>query len=155
MIIKNLSYLFHLFSASSKKGEEYNDNLIITQINLNCFKDKEGENNPLKRYSLREDNTNKLYIKNIAIYDLNIVKCHEIYYNEDNKETLPNYIKWGAFIFYKELEKIPDILKSFLTEKEKKIIMAGLNKLTHEDLFYTEEEALEWEEWERRSIEKR
>ena len=38
MVIKNLSYLFHLFSSSSKSGEEYNDNLIVTQINLNCFK---------------------------------------------------------------------------------------------------------------------
>lgn len=31
--------------------------------------------------------------------------------------------------------------------------MDGINKLTHEDLFYTEEEALEWAEWERRTIE--
>ena len=31
--------------------------------------------------------------------------------------------------------------------------MDKLNKLTREDLFYTEEEALEWAEWERRSIE--
>ena len=40
MIIKNLSYLFHLFTASSKKGEKYNDDLIVTQINLNCFEEK-------------------------------------------------------------------------------------------------------------------
>lgn len=31
--------------------------------------------------------------------------------------------------------------------------MDKLNKLTSEDLFYSEEVALEWEEWERRSIE--
>ena len=31
--------------------------------------------------------------------------------------------------------------------------MAGIDKLTREDLFYSEKEALEWAEWERRSIE--
>ena len=31
--------------------------------------------------------------------------------------------------------------------------MGNLSKLTKEDLFYTEEEALEWAEWERKSIE--
>ena len=151
MIVKNLSYLFHLFSASSKKGEAYNDNLIVTQINLNCY--KEDDEKPLKKYSLREDDTNKLYVKNVIIYDLNVVKCHEIYYNEIDKRNLPNYIKWGALIFSKELEEIPDIVDSFLTSKEMNIIMASIDKLTREDLFYTEEESLEWEEWERKSIE--
>ena len=152
LIVKNLSYLFHLFSSSSKKGETYNDNLVVTQINLNCY--KEDNDKPLKRYNLREDDTNKLYVKNIAIYDLNIVKCHEIYYNELKKENLPNYIKWGALIFSKELEDIPDILDSFLSKKEKNIIMASIDKLTHEDFFYTKEESLKWEEWERKTIEK-
>ena len=151
MIVKNLSYLFHLFSASSKKGEAYNDNLIVTQINLNCY--KEEDDKPLKRYSLREDDTNKLYVKNVIIYDLNVVKCHEIYYNEVDKGNLPNYIKWGTLIFSKELEDIPNILDSFLTIKEMSMIMAGIDKLTREDLFYTEEEALQWAEWERKSIE--
>ena len=82
LIVKNLSYLFHLFASSSKKGEEYNDNLIVTQINLNCFKGFDyNEIKPLSRYSLREDDTNKLYVKNVAIYELNVLKCFELYYN--------------------------------------------------------------------------
>ena len=32
MIVKNLSYLFHLFTSSSKKGEEYNDDLTIALL---------------------------------------------------------------------------------------------------------------------------
>ena len=152
MIVKNFSYLFHLFSSSSIKYEKYNDDLIVTQINLNCYKENNNDN-PLKKYSLREDDTNKLYVKNVIIYDLNIVKCHEIYYNELKKEKLPNYIKWGALIFNENIEEMPDILASFLSNEEMNCIMAGIDKLTHEDLLYTEQEALAWAEWERRSIE--
>lgn len=152
LIVKNLSYIFHLFSTSTKRGEEYEDDLIIFQINLNCFKEIE-DNIPLKKYSLREETTNKLYLKNIGIYDLNVVKCHELYYNEPNKDKLPNYIKWGALIYSKDIRAMSSIMDSFLSKKEKDIIMAGLDKLTHDDLFYTEKEAQEWEEWERKSIE--
>ena len=115
MIVKNLSYLFHLFSSSSKRCEEYNDDLIVTQINLNCFYNGDEEEKPLRRYSLREDDTNKLYVKNVIIYDLNVVKCRELYYNCDRKEKLPNYIKWGAFIFTKDIENMPLILENFLS----------------------------------------
>lgn len=51
MIVKNLSYLFKLFSLSFKSGDEYNDNLIVTQININCFKDKRCDWNEIKPLS--------------------------------------------------------------------------------------------------------
>lgn len=153
LLIKNLSYLFNLFSNSTKKSEKYNDNLIIKQININCYKDKNyTEINPLSRYHLREDDTNKLYLKNVAIYELNVVKCHELYYNTSNHDDLPNYVKWGAFIYSNSIEEISSITKDILEFRERKLIMDKLNKLTREDLFYTEEEALEWAEWERNSI---
>ena len=152
-LVKNLSYLFQLFSSSSKKSEKYNDNLIVQQININCFKDKNSkEIKPLSKYHLREDDTNKLYVKNIAIYELNVVKCHELYYNTINKQELPNYIKWGTLIYSDNIKEIAEITKDILAFKERKLIMDKLNKLTREDLFYTEEEALEWAEWERNSI---
>lgn len=153
VLVKNLSYLFNLFTSSSKKGEKYNENLIVTQINLNCYKEvKYGNVQPLSIYHLREDKTNELYIKNIAIYDLNVVKCSFVYYNEDNKKDLPNYIKWGALIYSRTCEEILEVAKDVLSFKERKTIMGILDKLTHEDLFYSEEEALEWAEWERNSI---
>ena len=150
LIIKNLSYLFQLFTSSSKKGEEYNDDLVVMQINLNCYKDELFK--PLSKYLLQEDNTHKIYVKNLAIFDLNVVKCHELYYNLDNKEDIPNYIRWGALIYCNNINDIPDIVEGILTNEERNRIMSKLSKLTREDLFYTEEEALEWAEWERRSI---
>ena len=39
-MVKNLSYAFDLFSTFTKKGEKYNKNLRVLQINLNCYKDR-------------------------------------------------------------------------------------------------------------------
>jgi len=153
LAIKNLSYLFQLFSTSFKKGDKYNENLIIMQINLNCFKLKDWDQvEPLSKYCLREENSNKIYLKNIAIYELNVVKCHELYYNKKNKEDIPNYIKWGSLIYCSDIKEIPNIVSGIMTLKERNWIMDNLSKLTRDDLFMTEEEALEWADWERNSI---
>ena len=150
LIIKNLSYLCSLFATSTKRGEEYNEDMLVMQINLNCYEDRQDK--ALAKYLLQEEDTHKIYLKNIAIFDLNIVKCSELYYNLDNQENIPNYIKWGALIYCNNFENIPDIVNGIMTDKEREQIMGKLDKLTREDLFYTEEEALEWAEWERRSI---
>ena len=151
LIIKNLSYLFQLFSTLSKRVEEYSENMLAIQINLNCY-DK-NSNKSLAKYILQEEETHQLYTKNISIFNLNVVKCYELYYNLDNKENISNYIRWGALLYNRDLKKIPDIVGNIMTNKERDRIMSKLDKLTREDLFYTEEEALEWAEWERRSRE--
>ena len=151
LVIKNLSYLFQLFASTFKKGNEYDSDLIVMQININCYNDNYSK--ALSKYHLLEDDTHKLYVKNIAIYDLNIVKCHELYYNlREKEEDIPNYIRWGAFIYNNSFNEIPNIVSNIITDKERNKIMSKLSKLTHDDLFYTKEEALEWAEWEWRSI---
>ena len=95
LIIKNLSYLCSLFASASKRSEEYNDDLIVMQINLNCYKDDFSK--PLSKYILQEESTHKLYVKNLILFDLNVVKCHDIYYNLSDKTDVPNYIRWGSF----------------------------------------------------------
>ena len=152
LIVKNLSYVFRLFSTAFKKGENYNDNLIVTQINLNCFKGEDYEEvKPLSKYHLREDDDNKLYAKNLVIYDLNVVKCHELYYNKRELD-IPNYVRWGALIYNNKLSEIPNILKEVVTYEELKIIMGKLDKLTHDDLFMSEEDNLKWIKWEENTI---
>lgn len=76
----------------------------------------------------------------------------ELYYNEENISKLPSYVLWGALIFCDNLDDIYNILFHIMNDEERKIFMDNLSKLTREDLFYTEEEALEWAEWERRTI---
>ena len=149
-IIKNLSYLFGIFSSSTKKNEEYNENMLATQVNLNCYLKNTDE--ALEQYQLREINSHKLYTKNINIFNLNVVKCLELYYNLDNLDDVPKHIKWGALIYNRDIEKIPDIVNGIMTIEERDRLMDKIDKLTRDDLFMSELEAREWDKWERKSM---
>jgi len=109
------------------------------------------EEKTLSKYLIKEIENNEIYSENINFYVLNLVKCHQMYYNESELE-IPKYVKWGALITFDNIEDIPKIAKGILEEKEIKIIMDKLNKLTNDDLFMTELEAQKWDEWERKSI---
>ena len=91
LMIKNLSYLASIFAGSTKKKKKYNEDLIVMQLNLNCY--EKNTDNALSQYQLQEVNTHKLYCKNISIFDLNVEKCNELYYNLDNKGDIPNYAR--------------------------------------------------------------
>ena len=149
ILVKGLSYAFNLFSRHTLKGDTYNENLRITQINMNYFGDEEKT---LSKYLIKEIENNEIYSENINFYVLNLVKCHQMYYNESELE-IPKYVKWGALITFDNIEDIPEIATGILEEKEIKIIMDKLNKLTNDDLFMSELEAQQWFEWEQRSIE--
>ena len=67
------------------------------QINLNCYRDEyDIFKKALSKYYLMEDASHRLYVKNIEIYELNVVKCYELYYNGSNRDEIPNYVRWGA-----------------------------------------------------------
>lgn len=152
LLIKNLSYIFNIFSTLTKKGQKYNEDLNVVQININCFKDNLYEKNlPLIDFKLSNINNNQVLIDNLIIYMLNVVKCSEVYYNEA-KEEIPKYIRWGALIYCTDISKIPSITKGILTKKECNLIMDKLNEITTEDLFMTKEEALEWADWTENTI---
>ena len=152
LVVKNLAYLFQLFSTSFKRGEEYDENLVVMQINLNCFKTPNFEKiKALSKYYFQDNITNEIYTENIIIYELNVVKCHEIYYNEDVLE-IPNYLKWGTLIYCNNPEDIPNITKGIMTKEERDLIMDKLNNLTREDLFMSESDAIKWYEWEQNTI---
>lgn len=159
MIIKNLAYLCQIFSGETKSGNKYNKNLNVMQLNLNCFtkdNDNQSKNSNkeiLNEYQLQNVKTHEIYTKNISILTLDIVKCYETYYNLGNKETIPNYIKWGTLIYNRNFEEIPDIVKGIITDKERDRIMDKMAKLSRNSLFMSELEALEWAEWEKNSIE--
>ena len=138
LIIKNLSYLFGIYSSTTKKGDSYNENMLIRQINLNCY--KESSQKSLSKYTLREEETDQIYSKSIVIYDLNVVNCSDVYYNQSNKEDIPNYIRWGALLYNKDFKKIPEIVEGIMSKEEVMRIMDKMNKLTNDSLFMSEME---------------
>ena len=43
LMIKNLSYLANIFASSTKRGEEYNEKMLVLQINLNCYENRNSK----------------------------------------------------------------------------------------------------------------
>ena len=150
IIIKNLSYLFGIYSRSSKKGKDYNENILIRQVNLNCYDNDKDK--VLSKYTLLEEETHKLYSNSVAIFDLNVAKCNEVYYNLSEKEEIPNYIRWGVLLYNRDFEKIPEIAYGIMTDKEIEIIMDKIDKLTDDSLFMSDLETIEMHEKEERAI---
>lgn len=95
--------------------------------------------------------TNKTYLENISILSLDIVKCHDIYYNQSDKTILPEFIKWGTFIYNRDYNKIPSIIKGLISKEEEIRIMSKIKGLVDDSLFMSELEQEEWAEWEENS----
>ena len=88
----------------------------------------------------------------MAIFDLNVAKCNEVYYNLSEKEEIPNYIRWGELLYNRDFEKIPEIAYGIMTDKEIEIIMDKIDKLTDDSLFMSDLETIEMYEKEERAI---
>ena len=149
--IKNLAYICSIYSKTTKRSEEYNDDFITLQINLDCY--EKNKSKILEEYLLQEVTSHKVYTNSLSIFNLNVVKCNDIYYNCDNKEDIPDYIRWGALIYTRDFKKIPSIAKNILTKEEVERIMDKIEKLQDDSLFMSKLEAMEWQEWEDKSIE--
>ena len=139
-----------MFQTSFKKGDCYDEKFVVMQINLNCFRDRNSKKG-LSKYYLKEDEDNHIYSNNLVIYALNIVNCHEIYYNCDNLK-IPNYVRWGELLYCSDISKIPSITKGIMTYEERNRIMGTLDKLTKDDLFLSKEDIIKWDEWEKNTI---
>lgn len=150
LLIKNLAYLCNIFSRVTKKSAKYDENLNVIQLNLNCY-EKNKTKEVLEEYKLQSIKTHEVYSENISILSLDIVKCYNIYYNDDNKEELPEFIKWGAFIYNRNYDEIPNIIKGIISERQVMYIMDKIDKLTNDSLFMSELEKEEWAVWEENS----
>ena len=149
LIIKNTSYIFSLYSTDTSRGDEYNKDLKVVQININNFT---IFNKPILDYKLINDNYYYVYLDSLKIYDLDIVKCNILYYNDRIRKR--RYLKWGALFSCTNIKEMIPILDELLTKKESTIVMEKINKITKEDYIMSEAEALRLDNMFRRSIRK-
>ena len=149
MLVKNTSYLFELFSTYISKGEDYNDDLKILQININYFS-RFGKS--VLNYKMMNYTYQYVYLDNIKIWDLDIIKAQELYYK--GLKRVKRYIKWGVLFGCTSLEEMEPILKELLTKKEVYVFMNKLKKITRTITVMDEEEALREDEKIRRSLKK-
>lgn len=79
---RNMSYLCDIYSHHTLVGEEYDQDTLIIQINFSYgLKEKEY----IREYMIK-DKQDKLYVKNFIIYEINMEKYKEIWYNKKEEE---------------------------------------------------------------------
>ena len=107
---RNMSYLCDIYSHHTLVGQEYDQDTLIIQININYGQQDEKY---IREYRLR-DESGKEYIKNFIIYEINIEKYMKLWYNKNEKE-----LEKSKYIVMLNLEK-EELEK--LSKKDKVVI---------------------------------
>lgn len=107
---RNMSYLCDIYSHHTLVGQEYDQDTLIIQININYGQPDEKY---IREYRLRDAN-GKEYIKNFIIYEINMEKYMKLWYNKEEKE-----LEKSKYIVMLNLEK-EELEK--LSKKDKVVI---------------------------------
>ena len=107
---RNMSYLCDIYSYHTLVGQEYDQDTLIIQININYGQQDEKY---IREYRLR-DESGKEYIKNFIIYEINMEKYMKLWYNKEEKE-----LEKSKYIVMLNLEK-EELEK--LSKKDKVVI---------------------------------
>mgnify|MGYP004682796523 CR=1 FL=1 len=122
--VRNFSYITSIYNNQVTVGEKYNEDTNIIQINLNYgVKDTE-----YKRVYKVRDETGKEYIKNFSIYEINMEKLKEIWYDKNELE-----IEKNKYLLMLDME-ISD-LKKLSEDRVVKDYMEKIEKLNEDPIF--------------------
>ena len=114
---RNFSYITSIYNNQVTVGEKYNEDTNIIQINLNYgVKDTE-----YKRVYKVRDETGKEYIKNFSIYEINMEKLKEIWYDKNELEIEKNKYLLMLDMEIKDLKKLSKdrVVKEYMEKIEK------------------------------------
>ncbi len=115
--VRNFSYITSIYNNQVTAGEKYNEDTNIIQINLNYgVKDTE-----YKRIYKVRDETGKEYIKNFCIYEINMEKLKEIWYDKNELEIEKNKYLLMLDMEIKDLKKLSKdrVVKEYMEKIEK------------------------------------
>ena len=122
--VRNFSYITSIYNNQVTVGEKYNEDTNIIQINLNYgVKDTE-----YKRVYKVRDETGKEYIKNFSIYEINMEKLKEIWYDKNELE-----IEKNKYLLMLDME-ISD-LKKLSKDQVVREYMEKIEKLNEDPIF--------------------
>ena len=113
-----MSYLCDIYSHHVLKGESYDEETLIIQINFSY-----GINNKeyIREYKIRDDKGNE-YVKNYIIYEINMEKYMKIWYTKNEKEIEENKYLLMLNLELKDLEKLSNkdkVVSKYMSEIER------------------------------------
>ena len=101
---RNMAYLCNIYQSHTLRGEEYNEDTDIIQIN---FTYGLGEKKEAKRKYKVRDKEGKEYVKNFKIYEINMDYYKKIWYDKNEDEIEKNKYIVMLDLDKEELEKMP------------------------------------------------
>ena len=144
---KNFSYVTSLYGRRTTKGTNYELNLLLNQININAYNTGDDVS-PLEIYELREEKSNKVYYKEdiqFKIFELNIAKCYQLYYNESDLRNDP-IILLGTLLYCANSMEMSKVSGNFFSKKENEIFMDNVKSLYDNSDLLTIEELTQMEQ---------
>lgn len=152
---RNLTYSFKIYSSSFDSGDDYHEyeKFTFLQVNFNNFNNPNGK--IINRfYLIDEDDLNYKLTDKFSILNIDIAKCFDLVYNENNLDEMSDIYVFGAILYPEYLEDIKSILERgllFMKEKDKErfindIELAARNKDTREaiQLEKTLDDRMKW-----------
>ena len=101
---RNMAYLCNIYQSHTLRGEEYNEDTDIIQIN---FTYGLGEKKEAKREYKVRDKEGKEYVKNFKIHEINMDYYKKIWYDKNEDEIEKNKYIVMLDLDKEELEKMP------------------------------------------------
>ena len=126
---RNTAYLCDIYSHYVEKGDKYDEETLIIQINFSYGLPDDGKY--VRKYTI-SDETGQQFVKNFIIYDINMSKYEKMWYNSDIDEIQRNKYFVMLFLGKKELVKLTEILKKDKVVKE---YMDELKRLNEDPKF--------------------
>ena len=87
--VRNTSYICNTYTSYTSRGDKYDPNINIIQINFSYGLKKDKL---FSKYYIQDEDENK-YVSNFLIIELNMDKYMEFWYNKDEKE-INEYIEY-------------------------------------------------------------
>lgn len=101
---RNMSYICNMYQSHTLRGEEYNEETDIVQIN---FTYGLGEKERKRRKYKVKDEEGKDYVKNFKIYEINMDYYKKIWYDKNKEEINKNKYIVMLDLNKEELRKMP------------------------------------------------
>jgi len=147
---RNFLFVSRLYSNMIPKGTEYKElfKYKVAQININRFRNINGK--VMSRIMLTDLDTNIPVMSSLILYNFDIAKCYNLYYNEDesNIDINNKLIRWGALLCTDKISDIASIIGDDLMameDKEKFIEVA--EELNEKYVNFTKEQLEQHEEF--------
>ena len=82
---RNFSYICNVYIRNTLVGDDYTEDVDIIQINLTFGLGKESKE-IFEEYVVMSKHSQKMYIKNLTIYEFNMDKIMEFWYSKDEEK---------------------------------------------------------------------